>query len=264
MARLDGLGSMNSLISVSIISHWQTRLVRQLLDDVCSFCPAANIEIVLTLNAPEYFELDATSLPFPFLRIDNMAYKGFGANHNAAFRRATGDFFCVLNPDIRLTGNPFPALLALAGQNEVGVVAPRIINAAGKREDSARHFPTPLELLGKALGGGSLAVPDCPDVSEPDWIAGMFMLFPRKVFEEMGGFDERYFLYYEDVDLCARLALAGYKRLVCQEVSVIHDARRSSHRNLRYAALHARSIVRFFTSDVYRKVRAAHQDQRRP
>jgi hypothetical protein len=92
-------------------------------------------------------------------------------------------------------------------------------------------------------------------VSNPDWVAGMFMLFPRDVFLKIGGFDERYFLYYEDVDLCARLTLADYKILLCSTVSVIHDARRSSHKNLRYMRLHSTSMLRFFLSDVYRQLR---------
>jgi N-acetylglucosaminyl-diphospho-decaprenol L-rhamnosyltransferase len=83
----------------------------------------------------------------------------------------------------------------------------------------------------------------------------MFMLFPREIFKEIGGFDERYFLYYEDVDLCARLTLAGYRILLCNTVSAIHDARRSSHKNLRYMRLHLLSIIRFFFSDVYRQLR---------
>lgn len=255
---------MTNLISVSIISHHQIHLVKHLLSDLQAHCFAEHIEIILTRNVTEPHDFNPVELTFPIRLIDNPSPKGFGANHNAAFKIATGDYFCVLNPDIRLKENPFPALIALAQQAGVGVVAPRIVNTAGLREDSARRFPTHLELLRKAMGGKSDVVTDGSGASAPDWIAGMFMLFPRKVFEEMGGFDERYFLYYEDVDLCARLALAGYKRLVCQEVSVIHDARRSSHRNLRYAALHARSIVRFFSSDVYRKVRAVHQVQRRP
>jgi hypothetical protein len=247
---------MNSLISISIISHRQMSLVRQLLADLQTYCPAANIEIILTLNVPEAFDFDAASLPFPFLCIDNPASKGFGANHNAAFRLAKGDFFCVLNPDIRLTRNPFPPLVALAEQERVGVVAPRIFNGEGDREDSARCFPTPRELLGKFFGGKSAAVPDTVGVCAPDWVAGMFMFFPAAVFREMKGFDERYFLYYEDVDLCARLALAGYKRLVCPDVRVVHEARRSSHRDVRYAVMHLQSILRFFSSDVYRRARA--------
>ena len=225
-------------------------LVKYLLSDLQAHCSADHIEIILTRNVAEPHDFNPGGLTFPIRLIDNPSPKGFGANHNAAFKIATGDYFCVLNPDIRLKENPFPALIALAEQTAVGVVAPRIVNTSGLREDSARRFPTPRELLRKALGGKSEVVTDAPD-----WVAGMFMLFPAPVFRAMGGFDKRFFLYYEDVDLCARLALAGYKRLVCPDVAVVHDARRSSHRRLRYAAMHMRSILRFFFSDVYRKVR---------
>ena len=230
-------------------------LVTQLLDDLQAQCSAEHIEIILTRNVPETHNFNPEEFSLPLRLIDNPSSKGFGANHNAAFKIATGDYFCVLNPDIRLKENPFPALIALAQQTGAGVVAPRIVTISGLREDSARRFPTPFELLRKALGGESEVVSDAPDASVPDWIAGMFMLFPRSVFDELRGFDERYFLYYEDVDLCARLALAGYKRLVCSDVTVVHDARRSSHGNLRYAAMHLKSIVRFFSSDVYRQIR---------
>jgi GT2 family glycosyltransferase len=246
---------MTDLISVSITSHHQMHLVKHLLSDLQTHCSAEHVEIILTRNIPETLDFNPGELTLPIRLVDNPFPKGFGANHNAAFKIAAGDYFCVLNPDIRLKENPFPALIALAKQTGIGVVAPRIVNTAGLREDSARRFPTPSELLRKAIGGKSKIVTDATDVSAPDWIAGMFMLFPRSVFEELQGFDERYFLYYEDVDLCARLALAGYKRLVCSDVTVVHDARRSSHGNLRYAAMHLQSIFRFFFSDVYRRVR---------
>ena len=72
------------------------------------------------------------------------------------------------------------------------------------------------------------------------------MLFPRTVFEQLGGFDETYFLYYEDVDLCARLRKLGYRVGYCADVSVVHDARRASHRNLSYLRRHLASMARFF------------------
>jgi hypothetical protein len=246
---------MNNRISISLISHGQCSLVKHVLDDLKTHCANDIAEVTLTINVDEDVSFSPEELIFPVHILRNSSPKGFGANHNAAFRQARGDYFCVLNPDIRLTENPFPALVALADQPGAGVVAPRIVNSAGQREDSARRFPTPFELLGKILGGRSAAVPDTFGVSAPDWVAGMFMLFPTAVFREMNGFDERYFLYYEDVDLCARLALAGYKRLVCPDVRVVHDARRSSHRDARYAVMHLQSILRFFSSDVYRQVK---------
>lgn len=242
------------MITVSIASHGQGNLVYRVLNDLSQFASQINFEVVLTKNIPEGLPFSLSDFPYPTRIVKNSFLKGFGANHNAAFKLAKGDYFCVLNPDIRLQNNPFPALLDVASRPGIGVVAPRIINANGQREDSARDFPTPMELLRKALGGTSALVSDQPNGSAPDWVAGMFMLFPSSVFRAINGFDERYFLYYEDVDICARLALAGYKRLVCSDTCVIHEARRSSHRNARYAVMHLQSIARFFSSDVYRRL----------
>lgn len=74
------------------------------------------------------------------------------------------------------------------------------------------------------------------------------MLFRRDAFEAVGGFDERFHLYYEDVDLCARIRLSGKEVILCRSVEVIHDARRESHRNMRYFAWHLVSMLRFFMS----------------
>ena len=80
------------------------------------------------------------------------------------------------------------------------------------------------------------------------------MLFQSAAFLELGGFDERYFLYYEDVDICARLRLAGHEIVVCPWVSVVHAARRESHQKLQYLAWHIASITRFFCSLVFVKL----------
>jgi GT2 family glycosyltransferase len=242
-------------ISISTVSHGQYELIEKLFKDLDVYSSDFICEVILTINIEEPACVHNLDVDFPVHVIRNHTPRGFASNHNTAFQSAKGDFFCVLNPDIRLTMNPFPPLLELARQSDVGVVAPRVVNNSGDREDSDRRFPTPRELMMKIAGGKSAVWSDAHPVSSPDWIAGMFMLFPRSVFEELHGFDERYFLYYEDVDLCARLALAGYKRLVCSDVTVVHDARRSSHGNLRYAAMHLKSIFRFFFSDVYRQVR---------
>jgi GT2 family glycosyltransferase len=77
------------------------------------------------------------------------------------------------------------------------------------------------------------------------------MLFPCKVFKEISGFDENYFLYYEDVDLCARLKFYGYKIIHYPFVSAIHKARYDSHHNIRYLLWHIFSIIRFFSSRAY-------------
>lgn len=243
-------------LSISIVSHGQLALVQQLLQDLEKQCAGTSLEIILTLNIPEPLSIDPTASTLPLSVISNPQPKGFGQNHNAAFTQARGRFFCVLNPDVRLLSNPFPEILSALSNPIVGVAAPRIVDQNGKVEDSARHFPTLKELFGKLFGGRS-AVFEGRATAEnaPDWLAGMFLVFTHDVFEQLGGFDERYFLYYEDVDICMRLRLMGKQARLCSEVSAIHQARRSSHRNLRYLYWHISSVVRYFLSSPYRQMR---------
>ncbi len=233
-------------ISLSIVSHGQAGLVAMLLSDIATHC-AMPLEVILTLNFAEPLPFDIADFPFPVKVICNEKRKGFGANHNAAFGHAAAEYFCVLNPDIRIGADPFPDLIDVLKDQSVGVVAPLIVNPAGQIEDSARRFPTPMRILRKAFFGSS--GPDYVadnDLLYPDWIAGMFMVLRSAAFRSVCGFDEGYFLYYEDVDLCWRLRNKQWRAALLTSVRAAHDARRTSHRNWRYLRWHSASMLRFF------------------
>jgi GT2 family glycosyltransferase len=234
-----------SAITLSVVSHAQNWLVNALLTDLAQL-REHELAIVVTQNAPDR---DALTAPPGAEIIVNERPKGFGANHNAAFQRCRTPFFCVANPDVRLNMDPFPALLsALEAQAKAGVAGPQVCDPDGHTEDSARRFPTVLRLLRKLLLGAR--GPDYPAEGGPaavDWVAGMFMLFRTEAFRAAGGFDERFFLYYEDVDICRRLGLLGFGALYVPEATVIHDARRESRRNPRRMAIHAASALRYLT-----------------
>jgi hypothetical protein len=245
------------LLSISVVSHGQMVMVSQLMQDIQDNCGSLDLELILTLNLDEELVFQKSDFFYPVKVIKNLTPKGFGANHNQAFKQAAGQYFCVINPDIRFGSNPFPALLAHLKNSTVGVVAPLVVGPSDEMEDSMRRFPTPMIILSKIFGQRhnsdySLATHDV----EPDWVGGMFMLFPRQVFEQLHGFDERYFLYYEDVDLCGRLHLAGYRVAACPSSQVVHHAQRSSHRSLKFLRWHLASMLRFFLSPVYRQLKA--------
>ncbi len=234
------------VISISIVSHQQGALVAALLLDIAAHC-AIPLEVILTLNKPETLPFNVASFPFPVKVVNNTAAKGFGANHNAAFGLAGAAHFCVLNPDIRFAQDPFTKLIALLADQSIGVAAPLIVNPAGGIEDSARRFPTPTSIFKKAWSGSRGADYDLGQAPlYPDWIAGMFMVFRAETFRAADGFDEDYFLYYEDVDLCWRLQRRQLRVALLPAVRATHDARRSSHRNLHYLLWHSQSMLRFF------------------
>ena len=220
-----------------------------------SYC-AGTCEVILTVNIPEDLDIATAGRLNPVTIVKNADPRGFAANHNAAFRSVHTPYFCVINPDVRLRSNPFPVLSSVLDDSRIGVVAPLVRNSFGRIENSARKFPTPKILARKALGLESELDPHVGTrMLEPDWVAGMFMLFRSDLYRTIDGFDEGYFLYYEDIHLCARLRVGGMRVVLEPRVEIIHDAQRASHRNLRHAWWHATSILRFFRSKPYRELR---------
>lgn len=239
---------MSDRITLSVVSHGQGALVDALLTDLARIAPPQLARIVLTRNLPEDRHAPAPMQP-PVTVIQNAVPKGFAANHNAAFAHCDTPYFAVVNPDVRLAEDPFPALVRALQDPCVALAAPGIVDAAGRRADHARGLVTPLEILRRAVG----APPPAP--AHPAWLAGMFLVFRSEVYGRLGGFDEGYRLYCEDVDLCARLRLAGYGFRVVDEAQVVHEAQRTSHRSLRYLNWHLRSLLRWWTSASFHRYR---------
>lgn len=234
-------------ITLSVVSHGQNALVNQLLEDLRRSC-AENIALVLTQNLPDPVVLDTARFTGPIEVIENDVRKGFGANHNAAFARCRTPYFCVCNPDIRLPTDPFPPLVEALENARAAVAGPLVRDPAGAIEDSVRRFPTVVSLIAKLLA--ERRRPDYPvdrGTLVVDWIAGMFMLFRADAYRAAGGFDEAYFLYYEDVDICQRLQRLGATVVFEPRAQVIHDARRASRRDVRLALHHLSSALRFLS-----------------
>jgi N-acetylglucosaminyl-diphospho-decaprenol L-rhamnosyltransferase len=238
-------------ITVSVVSHGHGSMVEDLVHSLLGFSEV--IKIILTLNVPEP-ALFSVMQNFPNVRIiENQHPLGFGENHNVASQYCDTDFFCVLNPDIQFSNNPFKSLLSeIAG--DVMLVAPIIINGDGEIEDSARYFPTPLNMFGRIIGfsRGRYPLGSMSHRCEPDWLAGMFLLLRKVDFVSVGGFDERFFLYLEDADLSLRIRRSGRSVVLCKKVCVIHNAQRTSHKNMKYLAFHLMSLIRFFIHHLFR------------
>lgn len=234
-------------ITLSVVSHGQNALVNQLLEDVRRTC-ADRVALVLTQNLPDPVALDTARFAGPVEVIENDVRKGFGANHNAAFAHCRTPFFCACNPDIRLPADPFPPLVEALERPRAAVAGPLVRNPAGAVEDSVRRFPSVASLVAKLFA--DRRQPDYPvdrGALEVDWIAGMFMLFRADAYRAARGFDEAYFLYYEDVDICHRLQRRGAVVVFEPRAQVIHDARRASRRNARLALHHLASTLRFLS-----------------
>lgn len=213
--------------------------------------------VLLTLNQPESElagALQPQAFPFELILTENPSPLGFGANHNCAFARdaalGASEAFAVFNPDLHLRGNPLAAMAQVLLQNpQAGAVYPRQVDSTGVPSDSERLLPTPRRLLARYLGGRRREV--APG-AKPDWVNAACLLLRREAYEQIGGFDERYHMYCEDVDLCLRLQLAGWGLLRADDAVVEHAAQRASHRNFRHLVWHLASLGRLWRSAPYR------------
>lgn len=236
------------MICVSIVSHGHGKMIQGLVKQVLLSKQVSRV--IVTLNIPEDIQLE----PSPKVRVlQNEEKKGFGANHNAAFKYCESDWFLVLNPDVVLLEDPFSTLIEYAHQNaEPSILSPLALNKDQEREDNWRRFPTLFSLIQKAfkISNGTYSLQPF-DNSQPftiDWASGLFLFFPSIIYRKLEGFNEKYFMYYEDVEICHRAHTSNIQVKACPSVKVIHYAQRASRKNFQHMMWHARSLLRYLLS----------------
>jgi N-acetylglucosaminyl-diphospho-decaprenol L-rhamnosyltransferase len=256
-------------LTLSIVSHGHGAMLDRLLADIAAGAAASRARVVVTLNlADEAFDPQRHA-GLDLVVVRNERPRGFGANHNAAFRHCASRWFVILNPDLRWGAeDPLPALLRRAeAETGLGVLAPQVVGPSGAAEDSRRFNLTPASLFRRVfLGDRNVSPPsDIARASSPGpffWLAGMFLLVDADAFRAIGGFDERYFLYCEDFDLCARMYLAGHAVAFHPGAQVVHAAQRDSHRSARHLRWHVASLLRAWCSRPFWAI--VRHDRRRP
>jgi GT2 family glycosyltransferase len=136
--------------------------------------------------------------------------------------------------------------------DRVGLVCPLQLDADGRRQDFTRALMTPWGLLGRVWRRWRGVAPSgvAASVAEADWVNGACMFFRAQAFAQVKGFDERYFMYCEDTDICLRLQLAGWS-MQGVDWAVVHDARRNTGRSRRHLAWHLRSMLRLWLSGAF-------------
>lgn len=173
--------------------------------------------------------------------------RGFAAGVNLAAARSRAPFLLLLNPDTIAEG-PVVRVLEdwLTSHPDVGAAGARILDADGALQQSARRFPDlttwfggrstwlTSRFPGNWLTKRNLVADDAAASGQPvdvDWVSGACLITRRDVFEKVGGFDEGFFLYWEDADYCARVAAAGHRRMYVPTTAVRHAVGRSADRD---------------------------------
>jgi GT2 family glycosyltransferase len=228
--------------SIVIVSFNTRDLLRECIGTLYREACGVNIETIVVDNASKDGSADMVAAEFPALRlIRSETNLGFAAANNRGFKVARGRYVVLLNSDA------FPKTDALRLSVEkmdrapqVGLAGARLIGRDGSWQPSARMFPSILNdfltLSGLAakhphsqfFGRFDRTWADQMQPAPVDWVPGAFSIIRRDLLERIGYFDERFFLYYEEVDLCRRIKAAGYQIWYWPDVVVVHLGGESS------------------------------------
>jgi N-acetylglucosaminyl-diphospho-decaprenol L-rhamnosyltransferase len=206
---------------------------------------------------------------YPWVRLVRQATNaGLSAGFNAGVAAASGEFIAVINPDVRFDADPLSPLAAYLREHpDVGIVAPKLLNDDGTLQLSCRAFPgystvlfNRYSLLTRLMPGNRrsreylMADFDHASVRDVDWVSGAALMFPRRLFDELGGWDAGFFLFNEDVDFCRRARDAGYRVVYDPAAVVYHRIGISEAASPRIVIERHRSIWRYYRKHLRRNV----------
>ena len=160
----------------------------------------------------------------------------------------------ILNPDVSFHPEILEKLvLKMESSESLSMIAPRVLNTNNKLLYTARRYPNLFELIFRFLGifkkfttTGEYKNQNHKEPFSPDFVQGSFMLFKTEDLLRLNGFDNRFFMYMEDVDICKRIDQLGKKKLFYPKVEIIHTHRKGSSKSIKLFIIHISSIIKYF------------------
>jgi GT2 family glycosyltransferase len=247
-------------LSISLVAYNQRHYLERMLPALVEATKLAPTEILVV----DHRSQDGTAAylrdNFPAVHVTrNDSRAGYGENHNRNLRRACGRYFVIMNTDILVQPDSFVRLRDYLEKNpDVGMVSPKMLNEDGTIQGLNKRFPTVWDLFLRRFVPRGIRkrfqdrldryeMKDCGyDTGyDVEFVSGSFMFCRTNRLRDVGGFDPRYFLYFEDVDLCRRMQRLC-RTSYCPEVSAVHLWERSAHKNWVYTYYFMRSALTYF------------------
>jgi len=185
---------------------------------------------------------------------------GFGAGHNLILNKIKGlsNFHLILNPDVIFEPNVIPNLIRKLNRHEiVSMIAPKVLFPNKKHQYSCRRYPNVAELMARRFSflepifknfirKGIYSDKELQNSFFADYITGCFHLYKTEDFIELNGFDERYFLYMEDVDICKKIEKINKQKMYYPKEEITHVLKQGSSKNLKLFFIHTSSAIKYF------------------
>jgi len=226
-------------LTIQIVNYNSRECLRECLGSLDSFLAKNqdDAEIIIINNDTEPIGYFLNAWPQAAKRpkiIEINENVGFGKAHNRGFKEAQGKYVLFLNPDTKITAESLEKMLNVFEADEkIGIAGPILVDGEGRFQNECWGFKkTPLSTIKSKLSGSATRAEE-EGIFEVDWVSGGAMIIRKNIFSELGGFDEKYFMYFEDVDLCLQAKKNGWKIAVNPAARVYHRGGKSflSHRD---------------------------------
>ncbi len=216
-------------------------------------------KLYLIDNTPDrFFEYVFNDKRIEYLGVEENI--GFGPAHNKILHkiRNNSNFHLVLNPDVSFSETVIPNLISELKKDEnIAMIAPKVLFQNGSHQFSCRRYPNAIELIVRRFYFLKLFFRNIiykggyreKDLSKPffaEYLTGCFQLYNTIDFVQLNGFDERYFLYMEDVDICKKIDNLGKKKLYYPQEEIIHILKQGSLKEINLFFSHLTSAIKYF------------------
>lgn len=244
-------------VFISVVSHGHGDLIQKL---ACLSKLAKKYIVVVKINKKEQRLI-------PYLEANNINYiddsygLGFGHNNNIVYQyckeqlsMSDEDYFLVFNPDVIAKTESINELITLMDKEHVKAAGVNLFKDEqySMPDNSIRHFPSLPQFVKSFLGMGNSTIINKESVKAPlhvDWASGSFLAFTASHYANLKGFDEKYFMYCEDIDICYRSKLLGEPLIFYPQVKMIHLAEHANRKIFsKHFYWHVCSVVRFLLS----------------
>lgn len=245
-------------ISICIVTHNNENNILSVLNCIYSNPQNFILETFVVDNNSSDKTVALVRHHFPQVKLVLLAQnRGFGFGHNKILGRIDSDFHVILNPDITFDANILDGLSRyLEGSSDVAMVIPQILNTDGSVQALPRRTPQLKYLIGGRLecfGGVFKKWRDeytyngknFDSPVEIDFCSGCFIMVRTKIFKKLGGFDERFIMYFEDADLTRRAQQYG-KTVLNPDFCATHVWARTSAKRFKYLCIHVDSMIKYF------------------
>jgi len=244
-------------VLISIVYYGETDSIKDAVDSI-ERGTSVSRQILLVHNGGDRKAIEDIVSEYGDVRIVDMPKNvGFGAGHNASFKDSGegSDYFFIVNPDVVLKTDAVDKLVEYMEANpDVGAAVPRLTDNEGNLLSVYRRDPTVTDMFlrrfipfgfKKRYAYHTMQDEDYETEHEVPFPQGSFLCVRSSVFKNVGGFDERFFLYMEDADLCRKIR-RDHKCMYYPKASVVHFWNKGSHRSLKLFMIHMSSMIKYF------------------